>query len=172
MPKIKNLIACMAALAVLMVVQSAVSTRQVRRSMENHGNHHIGPKPLTITGMPPNLLIFTKKHFSYIGITTRNLGPTCRKKAPQTLQKLSMWTPFNAYAGTYELKGTTITFHSTVAEESSSDEAGALRNFRLQVGRGYPHYDNEGQVRMVPAPTQYHEICPAGIDKRPAGVAA
>jgi hypothetical protein len=76
-----------------------------------------GPDARTITVTTPNLLIYTKKHFSYIEVAGPR--PDLPQKGATDAQKVAAWTPFDAFAGTYEVNGTTSTAHSIVSKDPS-----------------------------------------------------
>jgi hypothetical protein len=116
-----KVIACMAALAVLIVVQSAVAQGKLQGVWKITEVTYLGPTPRTYTidpsGDANNLLIFTKGHFSFIGIATDKPRPDLPQKDATDAQKLAAWTPVVAYSGTYEVKGTIIRFHPTVSKD-------------------------------------------------------
>ena len=80
-------------------------------------------KAATATGPQPGLLIFTKGYYSVTLVRGQQARPAVEPpKDPQNLtdaEKLAryeQWQPFTANAGTYEIKGTTITRRPMVAK--------------------------------------------------------
>jgi hypothetical protein len=66
----------------------------------------------------PGLIIFTGGYYSIMVVT----GDKARPALPQDISKataaelLAVWRPFTANSGTYEIKGSTLTTHPTVAK--------------------------------------------------------
>lgn len=80
-------------------------------------------KPTPITSPQPGLLIFTKGYYSGMAVTANQpRTAAAAAKDPSNLTdaekiaRYEQWAPFIANAGTYELKGTTLTMHATVAK--------------------------------------------------------
>jgi hypothetical protein len=63
-------------------------------------------------------LIFTKKHGTMVLISGDKLRPDLPQKATD-VQKVAAWTPFQANAGTYEVKGNTYTAKRLMAKNPS-----------------------------------------------------
>lgn len=101
---------------------------------------------ITVTGagatankMPqPSQYVFTKQHYS---ITTVN-GTTPRKSVSdaadpakltnaEKLARFDAWDPFTANAGTYEVKGNTLTTRPTVAKNPGVMGTTAAREFKI-----------------------------------------
>lgn len=62
----------------------------------------------THTHLQPVLLIFTAKHYSFVGDTAAHPRPTtpCKVSGKPTLEEaVGRWGPFSAEAGTYEVSG-------------------------------------------------------------------
>lgn len=81
------------------------------------------PKPTPVTSPQPGLLIFTKGYYSGMSVTA--LQPrtaTAPPKDPTNLTdaekiaRYEQWAPFIANAGTYEVKGSTLTLRPMVAK--------------------------------------------------------
>ena len=80
-------------------------------------------KPTPITSPQPGLLIFTKGYYSGMSVTANQPRTAAAPaKDPSTLTdaekiaRYEQWAPFIANAGTYELKGSTLTMHAMVAK--------------------------------------------------------
>jgi len=80
-------------------------------------------KPTSITSPQPGLLIFTKGYYSSLAVTgNQPRTAAADAKDPNNLTdaekiaRYEQWAPFIANAGTYELKGSTLTMHAMVAK--------------------------------------------------------
>jgi len=80
-------------------------------------------KPTSITSPQPGLLILTKGHYSSMAVTANQPRTAAADaKDPNNLTdaekiaRYEQWAPFIANAGTYELKGSTLTMHAMVAK--------------------------------------------------------
>jgi hypothetical protein len=123
--KTKNIMVCMAALVVLVTVQSAVAQGKVEGAWKVIEVTLTGPNARTIPVTQPNLYVFTEKHFSYAGIQSETPRPELPANATDA-QKVATWTPFYANAGTYEIRGTTFTGHAIVSKDPNQMKEGSL----------------------------------------------
>jgi Lipocalin-like domain len=80
-------------------------------------------KGTSITSPQPGLLIFTKGYYSGMSVTaTQPRAAVAAAKDPQNLTdaekiaRYEQWRPFIANAGTYEVKGSTLTMRAMVAK--------------------------------------------------------
>jgi hypothetical protein len=110
-------ILCVAVFGVLMIVQSASAQGKIegvwRVSEVWVGDPSAGT--LKVAPTHPSLIIFTKKHFSFINIKTANGSrPDLPKKDATDAQKAAAWTPVAAFAGSYEVKGNIMTYRNIV----------------------------------------------------------
>jgi hypothetical protein len=108
-----RVIACMAALAVLMVVQSASAQGKLEGVWKITQVILTGPNAPKVTNIQPSMAIFTKQYFSRVVITGDKPRPDLPQNATDA-QKAATWGPFSAAAGTYEIKGNTITVKGQV----------------------------------------------------------
>ena len=83
----------------------------------------VTPSGETISNPQPSLIIFTKGHYSQIAVTgTQSRAEVDPPKDPQKLTdaekiaRFEQWSPFSANAGTYVIKGTTLTLRPIVAK--------------------------------------------------------
>ena len=83
-------------------------------------------KPTPITSPQPGLLIFTKGYYSGMSVTgTQPRTAAAAPKDPSNLTdaekiaRYEIWAPFIANAGTYEVKGSTLTMRPMVAKSPS-----------------------------------------------------
>ena len=110
-----KVIACMAALAVLMVVQSASAQGKLEGTWKYVEVIPPGPdaKPIPVQ---EGLLIFTKNHFSMIFVSGDKPRPALPQQNATDAQRVAAWTPLNVGAGTYEVNGNTYTAKSLVSK--------------------------------------------------------
>jgi hypothetical protein len=109
--------ACMAALAVLVIVQSASAQGKLEGVWRVSEVTVTGAnaRKITVAATHPSVIIFTKKHFSFLNIKTANgLRPELPQKGATDAQKVAAWTPVAAFAGSYEVKGNILTYRSIV----------------------------------------------------------
>lgn len=117
-----KVIVCMAALAVLMLVQFASAQGKLEGVWRVTEVTFTGANAVKVTVTPehPNLFIITKKHFSFINIaTTTSTRPDLPQQNATDAQKVATWTPVVAWAGTYEVNGSIVTARNTVAKNPS-----------------------------------------------------
>ncbi len=74
----------------------------------------------------PSLIIFTRRHYSYLSVNSADPRPKFEPaKDPNKLTdaekiaRYEQWSPFTANAGTYEIKGTTLTRRPVVAKNET-----------------------------------------------------
>jgi hypothetical protein len=112
-----KVVACMAALAVLMVVQSASAQAKLegvwRITEVTTGGENAFK--IGVADTHPNLLIITKKYFSFINMTTPN-RPDMPEKGATAAQAVAAWSPLVAWSGTYEFKGNIFTARNIAAK--------------------------------------------------------
>ncbi len=120
----RTAIACMAVLIILVTVQSAAAQGKLQGVWKMTEVTVTGPNAQTITNIQSNLIIITNKHYSRTGIIGNNPRPDLPQKEATDAQKVATWTPFFADAGTYEVKGTTITTKTLVGKNPSQMEPG------------------------------------------------
>ena len=69
---------------------------------------------ITITNPQPSIIIFTEKHYSWIDVSGEESWPDLPKEVFDA-QITYLMRSFTANTGTYEIDGSTITFHVIVA---------------------------------------------------------
>ena len=104
-----KVIGCMAALAVLVIVQSAAAQSELQGVWKITEVSISGPNARTVKPLENNIFIFTKKHFSSIKVVSQKPRPGLPQKDATDAQKVATWAPFSATAGTYEVKETSLT---------------------------------------------------------------
>ncbi len=112
----RMIIACTAALVIMLIVQSAAAQGKWEGVWKPTEVTLTGPNARTITTVQPGLVIVTKNHYSIVAISGEKPRPDLPQKATDA-QKVATWTPFAANAGTYEVKGTTVTQRPIVAKD-------------------------------------------------------
>jgi hypothetical protein len=131
-----KIIACMAILAVLVVVQSAVAQPKLegvwRVSEVWVGDPSAGK--ITVAATHPSVIIFTRKHFSFLNIkTTNGLRPELPVKGATDAQKVAAWTPVAAFAGSYEVKGNIMTYRNIVDMDPNGMAPGNLGTSEFKI---------------------------------------
>ena len=127
-------IACMAALAVMVTVQSAPAQGNKLEGVWKVVEVTItGPNASTNSNPQPGFFMFTKKHYSMTYIT----GDTAPHDLPRNAtdaQKTAAWKPFEAYAGEYEIKGATVMFRAKVCKNQAAlkPDSGSVQDLRIE----------------------------------------
>ena len=127
MKKSLVVVACMAALAVLLAVQSAAAQGRLEGVWQYTEFTSPDPNAKPTPSTQPGLLVFTKKYWSMILVTGDR--PGLPQKDATDAQKVAAWTPFNSSSGTYEVKGNTYTAKTIV----SKDPGGMNPDFFITV---------------------------------------
>jgi hypothetical protein len=104
----------MAALAVLVTVQSAPAQGKLEGVWKVMEVTLTGPNAQKITNPQPNIVMFAKKYFSRVLVLGDKPRPDLPQKDATDAQKVATWAPFFASAGTYEVKGATFTLKDLV----------------------------------------------------------
>ena len=103
-----------------------------------------GNNPRTIKSHPPDIYIFTARHFSTMGVRTPNGEPRPTfepAKVPgkltdaEKLARYEQWAPFGAFTGTYQVEGDSLTLRPIVAknEAQMSPKANPIRfTFKIE----------------------------------------
>lgn len=89
----------------------------------------------------PSLIIFARGHYSYLSVHGAQPRPTFSPaKDPnkltdaETLARFEQWNPFTAQAGTYQVKGTTLTRRPLVAKNVTvmTTDPAIVQEFKLE----------------------------------------
>ncbi len=133
MIKMWAIIACAAVIEAMVIVQSAAAESSIEGVWRLTNVSMSGPNGLKSDDgdAQPNLWIFTKKHFSVMGVTSDKPRPVQPLDKATNAQKVAAWSDFMAYAGTYEVNGTTLTSHHIVAK--NPEEPGASGTFDIKI---------------------------------------
>jgi hypothetical protein len=81
----------------------------------------------THTNLQPALLIFTGKHYSFVGDTAAHPRPVTPFKVagkPTAEEAIARWGPFLANSGTYEVSGNVVTSRPMVNKASPAQGRG------------------------------------------------
>ena len=134
MTKTRTIIACMVALAILLIVQSAAAQGKLEGVWKKTEVTVAGPNAQIIPHPQPNIVIFTKKHFSFTEVEGEKPRPDQPLEKATDAQKVAAWEPFSADAGTYEIKGTTITLHDLVTKDPEGMKPGTFEagDFKIE----------------------------------------
>jgi len=97
-------------------------------------------KGTTITSPQPGLFIFTRGYYSGMAVTAdQPRAAVAPAKDPRNLTdaekiaRYEQWGPFIANAGTYEVKGSTLTLHAMVAKNVDVMTTAATRTWELKL---------------------------------------
>ncbi len=132
MRKTMMIVACIAVLAVMVIVQSAAAQGKLEGAWKVTEITLTGPNALTNTAPQPGIWMFAKKHCSSVGISGAKPQPDLPQKDATDAQKVATWTPLIANAGTYEIKGTTITIHPIVGKNPFPPGAFTTFDYRIE----------------------------------------
>lgn len=109
----------------LVAVRNAAGQEQKKTQLEGVWKvaEVVPGKGTPITNPQPGFLIFTKGYYSLIGVTANEpRAAVAPPKEPgkltdaEKIARFEQWAPFRANAGTYELKGSTLTMNVMVAK--------------------------------------------------------
>ena len=90
----------------------------------------------THTSLQPDLMIFTRRHYSRTTDTAAQPRPTAGYKIPgkPTVEELQAeWGPFVANAGTYEVSGTTLTLRAIVAKNPRAQNTNNFTRLAIKL---------------------------------------
>jgi hypothetical protein len=125
-----KVVACVAALAVLMVVQSASAQGKLEGVWKLTEVTTTGPNASTNTNPQPGFMIFTKKYLSQVGL--QDTQPELPQTNATDAQKLATWTPLSAAVGTYEIQGKTVTFHQIIRKNGVKPGFFSTSDFKIE----------------------------------------
>jgi hypothetical protein len=91
----------------------------------------VSPKGEPNANPQPTVYIFTARHYSHVSVTSVKPRPNHAGPDVTDSQKLEMWEPFTATAGTYELKGNEFTIRPMVAKNPGFMTPGNSTTFEL-----------------------------------------
>jgi len=94
-----------------------------------------GPKGAKQAAPQPGFYIFTGKHYSIVTVNSDQPRPDLPPApATATLEQLqASWGEFTAQSGTYEVKGSEVTFHALAAKNPSAMKAGSFSTSAFKI---------------------------------------
>ena len=94
-----------------------------------------GPKGAKQAAPQPGFYTFTGKHYSIVTVNSDQPRPDLPSDPnTATLEQLqASWGPFTAQSGTYEVKGSEVTFHALAAKNPSAMKAGNFTTSTFKV---------------------------------------
>jgi hypothetical protein len=138
MKNMRIMIPCLAGvLAVFLTVQSACTQNNKLEGVWRITEVTLtgaNPVKIDVTPAHANLIIFTKKHFSFMNLMTRTDTrldlPTQNATAEQ---KVAAWTPVAAFSGTYEVKGNIFTNRNIVDKDPNGMAPGNFTTNEFKI---------------------------------------
>jgi hypothetical protein len=95
-----------------------------------------GPNASTNKSPQPGLIIFTGKYYSIVAVTSDKPRPELPQdvNTATAVQLRDVWTPFVGQSGTYEVKGSEITYHPVAAKNPRTMSSGnfAIDTFKIE----------------------------------------
>jgi hypothetical protein len=88
-----------------------------------------GPAARTLTSPQPGLLLFTGRHYSYTLVTGDEPRPDLGGGLVSATDLLTIWNPFTANAGTYEVSGSRMVRRPIVAKSPDAMAPGAFNEY-------------------------------------------
>jgi hypothetical protein len=92
-----------------------------------------GPAPRTLSSPQPSLLLFTGMYYSYTLINGQEPRPNLPRRAATAAELLTVWNPFSANAGTFEVSGNTMTRRPIVAKSPDAMAPGAYNEYTFRL---------------------------------------
>jgi hypothetical protein len=83
------------------------------------------------TNPQPTLYIFTARHYSHVSVTSSTPRPNYTGPNVTDAQRVEMWQPFSATAGTYEVRGNEFTIRPIVAKNPGFVAGGGFFTFEF-----------------------------------------
>jgi hypothetical protein len=120
-----------------LVLATAIPAGVVGQATEVEGAWRVvelsGPGPRVVTSPQPGLLLFTGRHYSYTFVTSETPRPPL-PPGPTTAEALAtIWNPFTANAGTFEISGETMTRRPLVAKDPNTMAPGVFNEYLFRV---------------------------------------
>jgi hypothetical protein len=104
-------------------VDSLVGVWKVAEIVSPDGEKNSNPQP--------TIYIFTARHYSHVSVTSPTPRPNYSGPAVTDAQRVEMWQPFSATAGTYELRSKQFTIRPMVAKNPGFMDPGSVTTFEL-----------------------------------------
>ena len=87
----------------------------------------------TLASPQPGLLLFTGGHYSYTFVTSEEPRPDLPAGAVTAEALATVWNPFTANAGTFEVSGNTMTRRPFVAKSPAAMAPGAFNEYTFRL---------------------------------------
>jgi len=87
----------------------------------------------TLASPQPGLLLFTGRHYSYTFVTSEEPRPDLPSGAVTPEMLATVWNPFTANAGTFEVSGATMTRRPVVAKSPAAMAPGAFNEYTFRL---------------------------------------
>lgn len=92
-----------------------------------------GPGARTIDSPQPGLLLFTGRYYSYTLVTGDQPRPDLPRGLASAADLLTVWNPFSANAGTFEVSGNTMTRRPIVSKSPDAMAPGAFNEYTFRL---------------------------------------
>ena len=92
-----------------------------------------GPGGGRVASPQPGLLLFAGRHYSYTFVTSDGPRPMLALGPTTTTDLLSIWNPFTANAGTFEVAGNTMTRRPIVAKNPDAMAPGVFNEYTFRL---------------------------------------
>ena len=79
----------------------------------------------------PTIYIFARRHYSHVSVTSAKLRPNYTGPNVTDAQRIEMWQPFSATAGTYDLDANEFTIRPMVAKNPGFMNPESFTTFEL-----------------------------------------
>ncbi len=91
----------------------------------------VSPAGVRQSSPQPTMYLFTSRYYSHVSVTSPTPRPNHTGPNLTETQRLEMWEPFSATAGTYEVRGNEFTIRPIVAKNPAFMEPGSFTTFEL-----------------------------------------
>ena len=98
---------------------SLVGAWRVAEMISPQGERNANPQP--------TIYIFTARHYSHVSVTSAAPRPSYAGPDMTDAQRVAMWEPFTATAGTYEVRPGEFTIRPVVAKNPAAMASGSFR---------------------------------------------
>ena len=92
-----------------------------------------GPGARTLGSPQPGLLLFTGRYYSYTLVTGEEPRPDLPRGFASAADLLTVWSPFTANAGTFEVSRSTMTRRPLVAKSPDAMVPGAFNEYTFRL---------------------------------------
>jgi hypothetical protein len=93
----------------------------------------VSPQGQKNSSPQPTIYIFTARHYSHVSVTSEKPRPNYTGAAVTDAQRVEMWQPFSATAGTYEVRAKELTIRPMVAKNPGFMDARSFTTFELTM---------------------------------------